>query len=138
MAAITLLLAGTSAASAGTYPMYQCAPGDPAVSPGWSVYGYSTKASTVLTNSCTAAGAIGDYVFSNGQAGAVTENGSNGSQVGIALNVPSSAPDVSIASIAAEVLASPVDAATTRSSGSPPPDRPSRRGAELADGGSEL
>ncbi len=108
LAAIALTLAETSAASARTYPMYQCAPATPAVSPGWSVYGYGTEASTVLANSCTAAGTIGDYVFSNGQAGAVTENGSSGSQVGVALNVPSSAPEVTIAAIAAEVLASPV------------------------------
>ena len=108
IATTTVLLAGASVASAGTYPMHQCAPGTPALAPGWSVFGYATQASTVLSNSCSPAGAIGDYVFSNGQAGAVTENGSNGSQVGIALNVPSSAPDVTIASIAAEVLASPV------------------------------
>ncbi len=115
--------------------MYQCAPGTPAVSPGWSVYGYNTDASTVLSNSCSSAGAIGDYVFSNGQAGAVTENGSSGSQVGLALSVPGSAPDVTIAAVSTEVLASPVtgdDAFVGFSS-----DGQSLPGAvELADGGS--
>jgi len=105
--AAACLLAAPSPASAGTYPMYQCAHGTPAVSPGWSVYGYNTEASTVLTNDC-GSGALGDYVFSNEQPGAVTENGSSGSQVGLALDVPSSAPDVSIQSINAEVIGSSV------------------------------
>src|ERR1035438_6805251 len=68
-------LARAASASAGTYPMYQCAPGVPAVSPGWSVFGNSTNASTVLSNTCSAGGRIGHSVFTNGQAGAVTENG---------------------------------------------------------------
>ncbi len=107
LASAACLLAAPSPASAGTYPMYQCAHGTPAVSPGWSVYGYNTEASTVLTNDC-GSGALGDYVFSNEQPGAVTENGSSGSQVGLALDVPSSAPDVSIQSINAEVIGSSV------------------------------
>jgi hypothetical protein len=102
------LLAASSLASAGTYPMYQCAPGTPAVSPGWSVYGINTEASTVLSNTCSSGGAIGDSVASNEQAGAVTEKGSSGSQVGLALDVPGSAPDVTIQSITAEVTGSSV------------------------------
>ncbi len=108
LAGAACLLAAPSLASAGTYPMYQCAPGTPAVSPGWSVYGYNTDADTVLSNTCSTGGSIGDYVFSDEQAGAVTENGSSGSQVGLALDVPSSAPDVSIQSINAEVIGSSV------------------------------
>lgn len=110
-AAIVLLVLSlviAPSASAGTYPMYQCAPGAPAVSPGWSVYGNSTNASTVLSNTCSAGGSIGDYVFTNGQSGAVTENGSNGSQVGVQIDVPNSAPGVTIHSIKAQVIASAV------------------------------
>jgi hypothetical protein len=106
--ACATILACCAPAMAGTYPMYQCAPGAPAVSPGWSVYGFDTLASTVLTNSCASGGRIGDYVFSNGQAGAVTENGSNGSQVDLAIEVPASAPDVTIQSISANVNVSTV------------------------------
>jgi hypothetical protein len=106
--ACLLALLSPPAATAGTYPMHQCAPGTPAVSPGWSVYGYNTNASSVLSNTCSTGGAIGDYVASNEQAGAVTENGHSGSQVGLALDVPGSAPDVSIQSISAEVIGSSV------------------------------
>lgn len=88
--------------------MYQCVPGTPAVSPGWSVFGNQTNANTVLSNTCSAGGSIGNYVFTNGQSGAVTENGSSGSQVGLQIKVPSSAPDVTIQSISAEVRASSV------------------------------
>jgi hypothetical protein len=88
--------------------MHQCAPGTPAVSPGWSVFGVNTNASTVLSNTCSTGGAIGDYVASNEQAGAVTENGHSGSQVGLQIDVPASAPGVSIQSIAAEVIGSSV------------------------------
>lgn len=95
-------------ANAGTYPMYQCAAGHPNVASGWSVYGFDTNASTVLQNSCSGGGAIEDYVFSHGETGAVEENGHEGSQVGISLNVPGSAPDVSIDAISAKVLVSPV------------------------------
>ncbi len=102
------LLVAPSLASAGTYPMYQCGTSTSAVAPGWSVYGINTEASTVLTNDCGSGGPLGDYVFSNEQPGAVTENGSSGSQVGLALDVPSSAPDVSIQSINAEVTGSSV------------------------------
>lgn len=98
----------TASASAGTYSMNQCREGVPAVSPGWSVFGNNTNASTVLSNTCSAGGSIGDYVFTNGQAGAVTENGSSGSQVGLQIAVPSSAPGVTIHSITAEVMGSPV------------------------------
>ena len=108
LAAAACLLAAPSLASAGTYPMHQCAPGTPAVSPGWSVYGINTDASSVLSNTCSSGGAIGDSVASNEQAGAVTEKGSSGSQVGLALDVPGSAPDVTIQSITAEVIGSSV------------------------------
>jgi len=108
LTASTVALAAAGSASAGTYPMYQCVPGTPAVSPGWSVYGYNTDAIAVMSNTCSTGGAIGDSVSSNEQAGAVTENGSSGSQVGLALDVPASAPDVSIQSISAEVIGSSV------------------------------
>ncbi|HXN36955.1 MAG TPA: hypothetical protein VN892_02860 [Solirubrobacteraceae bacterium] len=110
-AAIVLFASGlvlAPSASAGTYPMYQCAPGVPAVSPGWSVFANTTNANTVLSNSCSAGGSIGDYVFTDGQAGAVTENGENGSQVGLRIDVPGSAPGVTIHAIKAEVIASTV------------------------------
>jgi hypothetical protein len=107
-----LALAASAAApvaDAGTYPMYQCgAGGTTAVAPGWSAYGFNTNASTVLSNSCSSAGTIGVYVFSHGQSGAVEENGSSGSQVGLALNVPGSAPDVTIQSMSAQAIASSV------------------------------
>ncbi len=106
MLAAGLLFAPT--ASAGTYPMYQCRAGVPAVSPGWSVFGNNTNANTVLSNTCSAEGSIGDYVFTNGQAGAVTENGSSGSQVGLEVAVPSSAPGVTIHAIKATVIGSAV------------------------------
>ncbi len=108
LAGVACLLAAPSLASAGTYPMYQCAPGTPAVSPGWSVYGINTDASSVLSNTCSSGGAIGDSVASNEQAGAVTENGHSGSQVGLQIDVPASAPDVTIQSITAEVIGSSV------------------------------
>ena len=104
---LILWLCATSA-QAGTYPMYQCAPGVPAVSPGWSVFGNTTNANTVLSNSCSAGGSIGDYVFTDGQAGAVTENGESGSQVGLRIDVPGGAPGVTIHAIKAEVIASTV------------------------------
>ncbi len=114
-AVVTTLLAGAlalilvSPASAGTYPMYQCSPGAEAVSPGWYVVAASdTNAVTVLTNNCSAGGALGDYVSSNESPGLVTENGHSGSQVTLALNVPASAPDVTIDSISAKVIASSV------------------------------
>jgi hypothetical protein len=97
-----------TSAQAGTYPMYQCAPGVPAVSPGWSVFGNTTNANTVLSNGCSAGGSIGDYVFTDGQAGAVTENGDSGSQVGLRIDVPGGAPGVTIHAIKAEVIASTV------------------------------
>jgi hypothetical protein len=108
LAGVACLLAAPSLASAGTYPMHQCAPGTPAVSPGWSVFGVNTDADTVLSNTCSTGGSIGDYVFSDEQAGAVTENGSSGSQVGLQIDVPGSAPDVTIQSITAEVIGSSV------------------------------
>jgi hypothetical protein len=101
-------LAGTSTAVAGTYPEYQCSASVPSVSSGWSVYGNNTDADTVLWNTCSSGGSIGDYVSSEERAGAVTENGKSGSQVVLALDVPGSVPDVSIKSITAEVLGSPV------------------------------
>jgi len=88
--------------------MYQCTPGNPAVSPGWSVYGINTNASLVLWNTCSTGGVIGDSVASDEQAGAVTEKGSSGSQVGLQIDVPGSAPDVAIQSITAEVTSSSV------------------------------
>jgi hypothetical protein len=88
--------------------MYQCAPGVPAVSPGWSVFANNTNANTVLSNTCSAGGSIGDYVFTNRTAGAVTENGENGSQVGLQIDVPNSVPGVTIHAIKAEVIGSAV------------------------------
>ena len=104
----TIALAGAPTASAGTYPMYQCTPGTPAVSPGWSVFGVNTNTSSVLWNTCSTGGAIGDSVASDEQAGAVTENGHSGSQVGLQIDVPASAPDVTIQSITAEAIGSSV------------------------------
>ena len=99
----------SATALAGSYPMYQCTASTPALAPGWGVFGFSTLASTVLTNTCAnSGGAIGDYVFSNQQPGAVTENGSSGSQVGLELTVPAAYPDVTIQSIAATAVVSPV------------------------------
>ena len=109
--AITLLATSSMfapTASAGTYPMYQCSAAVPAVSPGWSVFSNNTQADTVLSNSCSAGGSIGDYVFTNEQAGVVTENGHSGSQVGLQIDVPGSLPGVTIHSIKAEVVASSV------------------------------
>ena len=108
LAAAVVGFVGVPAARAGTYPMHQCAPNIPAVSPGWSVYGINTNASTVLWNTCSTGGAIGDYPSSNEQAGAVTESANSGSQVGLMVGVPGSAPDVTIQSIHAEVIASSV------------------------------
>ncbi|HTZ65638.1 MAG TPA: hypothetical protein VMB51_16175 [Solirubrobacteraceae bacterium] len=88
--------------------MYQCSSGAPVVSPGWSAYGSQTKASTVLSNQCSSGGSLGVYAYSNGDAGAVEEDGSNGSEIGLQLVVPGSVPDVSIDSITATVHASPV------------------------------
>jgi len=66
IAAATLLLAASlviaPSASAGTYPMYQCEPDVPAVSPGWSVFGNNTNATTLISNGCSAGGSIGDSV----------------------------------------------------------------------------
>ncbi|HTZ62659.1 MAG TPA: Ig-like domain-containing protein [Solirubrobacteraceae bacterium] len=106
--AFAVLLIGASCARAGTYPMYQCTASDPSVSAGWTAYSYDSDASTVLSNNCSSADSLGDYVFSNGQAGAVTENGDSGSQVGLALEVPASAPAVTIQSLSATVAASGV------------------------------
>jgi hypothetical protein len=108
LAAVACLLAAPSLAGAGTYPMHQCGAGTSAVAPGWSVYGINTEASTVISNDCGSGGPLGDQVASNERAGAVTENGSSGSQVGLAVNVPASAPDVSIKSISAQAIGSPV------------------------------
>jgi hypothetical protein len=98
----------TASASAGTYPMYQCSAAVPAVSPGWSVFGNDTQAVTVLSNTCSAGGSIGDYVFTNEQGGVVTENGHSGSQVGLQIDVPGNLPGVTIHSIKAEVVGSSV------------------------------
>jgi hypothetical protein len=105
-----VVLAPVPSARAGTYPMYQCdaSASHTGVAPGWSAFGNSTNASTVLTNSCSSGGSLGDYVFSHGQAGAVEEDGSNGSQVGLAVGVPGSAPDVTIKAISAQVQVSSV------------------------------
>jgi hypothetical protein len=98
----------TASASAGTYPMYQCSAAVPAVSPGWSVFGNDTQAVTVLSNTCSAGGSIGDYVFTNEQGSVVTENGHSGSQVGLQIDVPGNLPGVTIHSIKAEVVGSSV------------------------------
>ncbi len=106
---VLLVLAMPAAsASAGTYPMSQCSAAVPAVSPGWSTFGNNTNANTALSNTCSAGGSIGDYVFTNEQAGVVTENGSSGSQVGLQIAVPASVPGVTIHSIKADVVASSV------------------------------
>jgi hypothetical protein len=106
-ALIAVALLAAPAASAGTYPMYQCGSGTSAVAPGWSVFSFNTIASTVLSNTCANGGAIGDYVFSDNQPGAVTEAGTDGSEVGIAVTVPTSLPNITIASISANVIGSP-------------------------------
>jgi hypothetical protein len=113
MLAVTGLLAGAGLTAptlswAGSYPMYQCSYTTPAVAQGWSVHGVNTLASTTLSNACASGGGLGDYVFSNGQPGAVTENGDSGSQTTLGLNVPASAPNVTIIGIAAQVIGSPV------------------------------
>ena len=112
IAAATLLLAASlviaPSASAGTYPMYQCAPGVPAVSPGWSVFANNTNATTLISNGCSAGGSIGDSVSTDEQAGAVTENGKSGSQVGLQIDVPNSASGVTIHAVKAEVIGSAV------------------------------
>jgi hypothetical protein len=108
LAGVACLLAGPSLAAAGIYPMHQCGAGTSAVASGWSVYGINTEASTVLNNDCGSAGPLGDYVFSHGQPGAVEENGASGSQVGLQIDVPGSAPDVSIKAITAVVQVSSV------------------------------
>jgi hypothetical protein len=86
--------------------MYQCSVGHSTVAPGWSVYSFGTIASTVLSNSCATNGVIGDYVFSNGQAGAVTESGSMGSQIGLQLSVPADRANITLQAIAASVSVS--------------------------------
>jgi hypothetical protein len=108
MACALAVLAAPSLASAGTYAMYQCAPGIPAVSPGWSTYANQSTATTVLANTCSTGGSIGDYVFSNEQPGAVTESGNSGSQVAIALDVPAALPGITIKAITAKVIGSSV------------------------------
>jgi len=98
-----------ASADAGTYPMYQCgANASTAVAPGWYVYGTTTITSTALSDSCATGGMLGDYAFTFGNPGAVTENGSAGSQVALGVSVPSSVPDVTIDSLAAHVIVSPV------------------------------
>jgi hypothetical protein len=108
LTAAVLVLGLVSSASAGTYPMYQCSPGAEAVAPGWYVAAADTKAVTVLTNSCSTGGALGDSVSTEESAGMVTENGHSGSQVALSLGVPGSAPNVTIDSISAKVIASSV------------------------------
>lgn len=112
LAAIVVLSASLmltpAAASAGTYPMYQCAAGVPDVSPGWDVFADNTFADTVLSDSCSAGGSIGVYVFTEEHGGIVTENGHSGSQVGLQIDVPGGVPGVTIHSISAEVIGSPV------------------------------
>jgi hypothetical protein len=106
--AVVAVSANAPSAIAGTYPMYQCGGPTLSVAPGWSVAGVQTQASTVLSNDCGSGGAIGDYVFTNGQPGAVTENGSMGSQVVLAVTVPANFAGVTIKSLTGQVLASPV------------------------------
>ena len=130
IAAATVLFASglvlAPSASAGTYSMYKCAPGVPAVSPGWSVFGNTTNANTVLSNTCSAGGSIGDYVFTDGQAGAVTENGESGSQVGLRSTCRAARP--ASRSTRSKRKSSPRPSrATTPSSSSPPQGSPFRR-----------
>ena len=102
--AATLTLA--SAASAGTYPMYQCSSGHPAVAPGWSVYGADTTSTTILSNTCGVGGAIGLYVYANNIPGEFTNNAPGGGSVGLSVNVDGP-PDVTIAAISAHISVSP-------------------------------
>jgi hypothetical protein len=108
LAASTLTLSYTATANAKTYATYQCAPGIPAVSPGWSTYAFNSQATTGLADTCATGGNIGDEVSSNESIGVVTEKGNSGSQVGIALDVPATTPDVTIKAITAKVIASSV------------------------------
>jgi len=101
-------LLGAQPASAGPYVENQCSSSAPSIASGWSAYGQLTIALTVLSNGCGSGGALGDLVSSNGQSGAVTENGSGGSNVGLSVSVPGSAPDVTIRAIKAHVIASAV------------------------------
>ena len=102
-----VMLFAAAGDSAGSYPMYECSSSHPTVAPGWSTYSFGTIASVVLTDTCATNGMIGDYVFSNGRTGAVTESGNMGSQIGLQLTVPVDRPDISIQSIAASVGVSP-------------------------------
>ncbi|HSZ69113.1 MAG TPA: carboxypeptidase-like regulatory domain-containing protein [Solirubrobacteraceae bacterium] len=88
--------------------MRQCSASAPSIAPGWSVFTGSTQAVAVLSDGCGSGGLLGDLVESNGQSGAVTEEGSNGGVVGIQVAVPASAPDVTIRSLTAKVTAAPV------------------------------
>ena len=98
-------LTHAAGASAGTYPMYQCSPGHPAVAPGWSVSEAETGSSTVLSNTCAVNGAIGLYVYANGTPGEFMTSGLGGT-VAVNVNV-NGAPDVTIAAISAHVSVSP-------------------------------
>lgn len=95
-------------AQAGTYPMYQCSASHPTIASGWTAFTYLSNAAASLASTCASGGSLEDYVSSHQQAGVVEEHESSGSQVGIALNVPASAPDVSIAALSEDVKASPV------------------------------
>jgi hypothetical protein len=101
-------MAAVTPANAGTYLMYQCSLAAPTIAPGWSTTSATTQAITSLSNACGSGGLLGDVVESGGQSGALTEEGSNGSRVGLLLSVPASAPDVSIQSLTARVTASAV------------------------------
>lgn len=106
LAALTL----APGALAGNYPMYQCgANGDPAVASGWATFADNTDAIATIDNTCSSpGGSLGDQVQTGGQPGVVDQTGSSGSDVGLQLLVPSSAPDVTIKSIAATTQVSPV------------------------------
>jgi hypothetical protein len=101
-------LAAAPPASAGSYSVQQCSASVPSIAPGYSAFSYGTLATAQLSNSCASRVSVGTYVFTNGQAGAVTENGSSGSQVGLGIGVPDSAPHVWMKAIDATVIGSSV------------------------------
>ncbi|MFZ1153868.1 MAG: hypothetical protein WAN93_03075 [Solirubrobacteraceae bacterium] len=108
IAAVIVGLVGPPVAGAGTYPMYQCSTSHRNLAAGWSVFSNNTAATNVLRNTCSSGGPIEDYVSTEQHSGTVRENGNAGSQVGISLAVPASAPGVSIASISEQIQVSPV------------------------------
>lgn len=106
--ATLIMLMYTGVARAGTYLMYQCSASAPSVADGWSVFKAETQANASVVNTCPSGGRLGIYVYTDGQAGAVTESGDAGSEVGLKLDVPASAPSVTIRALKARVIGSSV------------------------------